>query len=284
MLIVEDLALTYADGTEALRGIDLRLGQGIFGLLGPNGAGKSSLMQLLATLQRPSRGSMRFDDVDLLAEPKRLRQQLGYLPQEFGVYPNASAIDLLDHLAVLKGVTARTERSTEIERLLTLVNLWDVRSRAVATFSGGMRQRFGVAQALIGRPRLIIVDEPTAGLDPEERNRLYDVLAEVAGEAVVIVSTHIIEDVASLCDRLGVLADGRLLFTGTPDELTAPLKDRVWISDQKKATGRLLSSRLVGRRRQFRIMSDTAPDPGSTRVEPTLEDGYLAVLKGAYPC
>ena len=284
MLVVEDLTLTYPDGTEALCGIDLRLGRGIFGLLGPNGAGKSSLMRLLATLQRPSRGSMRFDDIDLLTKPERLRQHLGYLPQDFGVYPNASALDLLDHLAVLKGVTARADRSTEIERLLNLVNLWEVRSRAVATFSGGMRQRFGVAQALIGRPRLIIVDEPTAGLDPEERNRLYDVLAQVAEGAIVIVSTHIIEDVASLCDRVGVLASGRLLFIGDPDELATPLLSRLWISDRKPATGLVLSSRLVGRRRQFRILSEASPGPGSAQIEPSLEDGYVAVLKGAHPC
>lgn len=284
MLAVEDLTLIYPDGTEALRGIDLCLGRGIFGLLGPNGAGKSSLMRLLATLQRPSRGSMRFDDIDLLAEPERLRQRLGYLPQDFGVYPNTSALDLLDHLAVLKGITARADRSAEIERLLTLVNLWEVRSRAVATFSGGMRQRFGVAQALIGDPRLIIVDEPTAGLDPEERNRLYDVLAEVAEDAVVIVSTHIIEDVASLCDRVGVLAGGRVQFIGTPDDLSALLLGRVWISDQQPAAGLVLSSRLLSRRRQFRIVSDTPPDPRSTQIEPAIEDGYLAVLKGARPC
>ena len=284
MLVVESLALTYPDGTEALRGIDLQLGRGIFGLLGPNGAGKTSLMQLLATLERPSRGSMRFDDIDLLAEPERLRQQLGYLPQDFGVYPSASALDLLDHLAVLKGITTRAERSAEIERLLNLVNLWEVRSRAVATFSGGMRQRFGIAQALIGRPRLIIVDEPTAGLDPEERNRMYDVLAELSQDAVVMVSTHIIEDVASLCDRLGVLASGRLLFIGTPDELVAPLLGRIWISDQKPAIGLVLSSQLVGRRRRFRIMSDAPPDPGSTQIDPALEDAYLALLKGAHPC
>lgn len=205
-------------------------------------------------------------------------------PQDFGVYPNTSALDLLDHLAVLKGITARADRSAEIERLLTLVNLWEVRSRAVATFSGGMRQRFGVAQALIGDPRLIIVDEPTAGLDPEERNRLYDVLAEVAEDAVVIVSTHIIEDVASLCDRVGVLAGGRVQFIGTPDDLSALLLGRVWISDQKPAAGLVLSSRLLSRRRQFRIVSDTPPDPRSTQIEPAIEDGYLAVLKGARPC
>lgn len=284
MLTVEDVWLTYPDGTEALRGIHLRLDHGIFGLLGPNGAGKSSLMQILATLQRPSRGSMRFDDLDLLAQPQRLRRQLGYLPQDFGVYPNTSAADLLDQLAVLKGITVRAERSREIKRLLTLVNLWEVGSRAVATFSGGMRQRFGVAQALIGRPRLIIVDEPTSGLDPEERNRLYDVLAQVAEEAVVIVSTHIIEDVASLCERVGVLASGRLLFTGTPSELVAPLQGRLWSTEREPQEGLVLSARLVARQRHFRVLYDRAPSAGATHVEPTLEDGYLAVLKGSQAC
>jgi ABC-type multidrug transport system ATPase subunit len=284
MLVVEDVWLRYPDGTEALRGIDLRLHHGIFGLLGPNGAGKSSLMQLLATLLRPSSGSMHFNDIDLLVEPQQVRRQLGYLPQEFGVYPNASAVDLLDHLAVLKGITARADRSAEVKRLLNLVNLWDVRTRAVATFSGGMRQRFGVAQALIGRPQLIIVDEPSAGLDPEERNRLYDVLAQVAAGAVVILATHIIEDVASLCERLGVLADGRLLFTGTPDELTLPLRNRVWCTDNEPEEGLVLSSRLVGGRRHFRVLGNGLAPAGATHVEPTLEDGYLAVLKGSQAC
>jgi ABC-type multidrug transport system ATPase subunit len=267
-----------------LRGVDLQLGPGIFGLLGPNGAGKTSLMQILSTLQKPSRGLVQFDGIDVLAEPRLLQMQLGYLPQEFGVYPQASAVDLLDHLAVLKGITARGERHGEIERLLNLVNLWGDRSRAVSTFSGGMRQRFGVAQALLGAPRLIIVDEPTAGLDPEERNRLYDVLAEVATDAVVIVSTHIIEDVASLCDQLGVLTSGRLLFTGTPEELISPIRTRLRVSAHKPAAGVLLSSRLVGRRPQYRFLSETPPDSESRLVEPTLEDGYLAVLKGAGEC
>ena len=284
MLIVEDVALTYPDGTEALHGIHLRLSHGIFGLLGPNGAGKSSLMQLLATLSRPSRGNMRFGNIDLLSQPQLLRRQLGYLPQNFGVYPSASAVDLLDQLAVLKGIMSRSERAAEIERLLTLVNLWPVRTRAVATYSGGMRQRFGVAQALIGQPRLIIVDEPTAGLDPEERNRLYDVLAEVAEGAVVIVSTHIIEDVASLCDRLGVLAGGRLLFTGTPEELAEPLSGRLWSTEIEPSDGLVLSSGLVRRRRHYRVLAEAAPCAGARPAEATLEDGYFAVLKGCLPC
>jgi ABC-type multidrug transport system ATPase subunit len=281
MLIVEDVALTYPDGTEALAGVDLKLEPGIFGLLGPNGAGKSSFMRLLATLQRPSRGSLQFDDIDLLSEPRRLRMRLGYLPQDFGVYPNVSAAALLDQPIVLKGIVRRQERTAEIERLLRLVNLWQVRDRLVATFSGGMRQRFGLAQALIGDPDLLIVDEPTAGLDPEERNRLHDLLAQIASEAVVIVSTHIIEDVVSLCDRVGVLASGRLLFTGTPEELTARVKGRVWTCNDTPELGSVLSSRLVGGHRLFRVLADEPPCSGAAPAGATLEDGYLAVLKDA---
>jgi ABC-type multidrug transport system ATPase subunit len=281
MLTIKDLALTYPDGTEALRGIDLRLEQGVFGLLGPNGAGKSTLMQLLATLLRPSRGTIGFAGIDVLAQPQSLRRLLGYLPQDFGVYPNVSALHLLDHLVVLKGVVDRAERHAETERLLRLVNLWDVRARAVASFSGGMRQRFGVAQALIGRPQLIIVDEPTAGLDPEERNRLYDVLVQVAEAAVVIISTHIIEDIASLCSRLGVLARGQLLFTGTPDELIGRVGGRIWVSTEEPRSGQILSSRLQGGQRRYRVLGEHPPGPEARQAEALLEDGYLAALKEA---
>lgn len=281
MLIVEDVALTYSDGTQALAGVDLKLEPGIFGLLGPNGAGKSSLMRLLATLQRPTRGKLQFDGIDLLSEPRRVRMRLGYLPQDFGVYPNASAADLLDQLIVLKGIVRRQDRIAEVERLLQLVNLWHVRDRAVANFSGGMRQRFGVAQALIGAPGLLIVDEPTAGLDPEERNRLHDLLVQIASNAVVIVSTHIIEDVASLCHRLGVLARGQLLFTGTPEELIARVNGSIWTCDDAPRCGSVLSSRWVGGQRIFRVLADEPPTIGAASAHATLEDGYLAVLKGA---
>ncbi|NBW89929.1 MAG: ABC transporter ATP-binding protein, partial [Gammaproteobacteria bacterium] len=196
MLTIRDLTYVYPNGTRALDGVTLELAPGMFGLLGPNGAGKSTLMRCLATLQVPNSGSIRFDGLDVLAEPARLRQQLGYLPQDFGVYPRVSAFDMLDHLAVLKGYAARGERRDAVERLLKQVNLWDVRRKAVAGFSGGMRQRFGIAQALLGDPRLIIVDEPTAGLDPEERNRFLNLLAEIGERVVVILSTHIVEDVA----------------------------------------------------------------------------------------
>lgn len=279
MLVINDVSLTYPDGTAALGGIDLAIDKGIFGLLGPNGAGKSSLMKVLATLLRPSRGTIRFAGIDALAEPRRVRTLLGYLPQDFGVYPNISAVDLLDQIVVLKGIAGRRERQAEIERLLRLVNLWDARNGIVARFSGGMRQRFGVAQALVGTPRLIIVDEPTAGLDPEERNRLYDVLARVAQDAVVIVSTHLIEDVSSLCDHVGVLADGRLRFSGTPEQLVDPVRGRMWICDAPPASGTVLSSRLVRRRPEHRVLSAAPLGPDARPAEASLEDGYLAWLK-----
>ena len=199
MLTIENLSHTYVNGTRALDDVNLNISAGMFGLLGPNGAGKSTLMRTVATLQVPTQGAIHFDGIDLIAEPERLRQTLGYLPQDFGVYPRVSAYDMLDHLAVLKGIGGRADRKETVEILLNQVNLWSVRKKALADFSGGMRQRFGIAQALIGNPRLIIVDEPTAGLDPEERNRFLNLLGEISDNIVVILSTHIVEDVADLC-------------------------------------------------------------------------------------
>jgi len=280
MLTIEDLWFAYPDGTEAVRGVSLDVPRGLFGLLGPNGAGKSTLMQMLATLKRPGRGAIRFEEVDVLAEPRRLRERLGYLPQDFGVYPNASARDLLDHLAVLKGVVGRGARRETVETLLRIVNLWEARDRAVASFSGGMRQRFGVAQALIGSPELIIVDEPTAGLDPEERNRFHDILVGLGGRAVVILSTHIVEDVANLCERMAVLAAGRILFEGAPAAMVAPLEGRLWTAPAEPAQGEILSSGLAAGRRAFRIVSDASPHPDAALAPPQLEDAYFAAMKG----
>jgi len=280
MLTIEDLSFAYPDGTEAVRGVSLHVPRGLFGLLGPNGAGKSTLMQMLATLKRPGRGAIRFGDIDVLAEPHRLRERLGYLPQDFGVYPHASARDLLDHLAVLKGVVGRAERREMVEALLRIVNLWDARDRAVAAFSGGMRQRFGVAQALIGSPELIIVDEPTAGLDPEERNRFHDILIGIGERAVVILSTHIVEDVANLCERMAVLAAGRILFEGAPSAMVAPLEGRLWTAPAETAQGVILSSGLAAGRRAFRVVSDTPPHPEAAPAPPQLEDAYFAAMKG----
>src|SRR5687767_15404802 len=228
MLSISNLSKTYANGVRALHDVTLDIGNGLFGLLGPNGAGKSTLMRTIATLQEPDRGSITFGGRNVVADPRYLRRQLGYLPQDFGVYPKIPAFDLLDHLAVLKGLGNRSQRVGQVEALLHLTNLYDVRKRAVSSFSGGMKQRFGIAQALLGDPRLIIVDAPTAGLDPEERNRFLNLLAEIGENVVVILSTHIVEDVSDLCSRMAILAGGRVLLTGEPRTVVDELAGRVW--------------------------------------------------------
>ena len=284
MLVVDRLSHVYADGTRALDGITLKIEPGLFGLLGPNGAGKSTLMRILATVQPPSEaGEMHLDQIDMLAEPLRLRRSLGYLPQEFGVYPHVSAFAMLDHLALLKGVAGRAERRDVVDHLLREVHLYPVRHKALAALSGGMRQRFGLAQALIGAPRLIIVDEPTAGLDPEERFQALDLLAAAAQNAIVILSTHIVADVAALCERMAILAGGRLLTTGSPTALVEALAGRVWRkqvdrSELAELSDRLLSSRLVSGRIVAHVLSEHIPSAGFAPVEPTLEDGYFAAL------
>jgi ABC-2 type transport system ATP-binding protein len=285
MLSLRDVCHTYPNGTRALDRVSLDVPKGMFGLLGPNGAGKSTLMRSIATLQTPSEGSIRFGDIDVLREPEKLRATLGYLPQDFGVYPRVSAYDLLDHLAVLKGITGRGERRETVETLLAQVNLWEVRKKAVAGYSGGMRQRFGVAQALIGRPSLIIVDEPTAGLDPEERNRFNNLLAEIGEQVVVILSTHIVEDVTDLCPRMAVLAGGRIVLQGAPGELVDTLKGRVW--RRAVDTGQLaayqadmnvIAHRLRAGRTVIHVLADAAPEAGFEPVEASLEDLYFATL------
>src|SRR5580765_3008846 len=226
MLEIANLSHTYANGTVALDNVNLSIPRGMYGLLGPNGAGKSTLMRTVATLQEPTAGTIRFGDIDVIAEPEALRRTLGYLPQDFGVYPRVSAYDMLDHMAVLKGVADGKARRETVESLLNQTNLWAVRKKALAGFSGGMRQRFGIAQALIGDPGLIIVDEPTAGLDPEERNRFLNLLAEIGENVVVILSTHIVDDVADLCPLMAVLANGRLQLEGKPADLIASTRGR----------------------------------------------------------
>src|SRR5690349_22055656 len=228
MLEIAHLSHTYANGTVALDDVSLSIPRGMFGLLGPNGAGKSTLMRTVATLQQPTAGTIKFGDIDVLGEPQRLRRTLGYLPQDFGVYPRVSAYAMLDQLALLKGITSGGERRSVVETLLNQTNLWTVRNKALAGFSGGMRQRFGIAQALIGNPELIIVDEPTAGLDPEERNRFLNLLAEIGENVVVILSTHIVDDVSDLCPRMAVLAGGRILTEGAPADLVQGLAGKVW--------------------------------------------------------
>ncbi|MGC1547272.1 MAG: ABC transporter ATP-binding protein, partial [Rhodanobacter sp.] len=255
MLTIRDLSKTYANGVRALRGVTLDIPNGMFGLLGPNGAGKSSLMRTIATLQDPDEGSVTLDGMDLLTDKQATRRLLGYLPQEFGVYPKVSAEAMLDHFAVLKGVTVKSERRELTEALLRQVNLWDVRKRKLGTFSGGMRQRFGIAQALIGDPKLVIVDEPTAGLDPEERNRFLNLLAEIGERVVVILSTHIVEDVTDLCQRMAIIGQGQVLLTGEPLEAIRSLDGHVWRRtidkaelDGYRARMNILSTRLAGGR------------------------------------
>jgi ABC-2 type transport system ATP-binding protein len=285
MLSLRDVCHIYPNGTRALDRVTLDVPKGMFGLLGPNGAGKSTLMRSIATLQTPSSGQIRFGDIDVLREPEKLRATLGYLPQDFGVYPRVSAYDLLDHLAVLKGISHRGERRETVETLLAQVNLWEVRKKAVAGYSGGMRQRFGVAQALIGRPSLIIVDEPTAGLDPEERNRFNNLLAEIGENVVVILSTHIVEDVTDLCPRMAVLAGGRIVLQGVPGELIGSLQGRVW--RRAIETGQLaahqaamnvIAHRLRAGRTVIHVLADALPEAGFEPVEASLEDLYFATL------
>jgi ABC-type multidrug transport system ATPase subunit len=259
----------------------------MFGLLGPNGAGKSSLMRCIATLQIPTSGAIRFGDIDVLASPEALRRTLGYLPQDFGVYPRVTALDMLDHLAVLKGFANGRERRETVDALLQQVNLWDVRKKALAGFSGGMRQRFGIAQALLGQPQLIIVDEPTAGLDPEERNRFLNLLAEIGENVVVILSTHIVEDVADLCPNMAIIASGRIVKTGAPLELIASMAGRVWRKtiaktelDAYRGDHEVIATRLFGGRTVIHVLADANPGDGFASVQGGLEDVYFSTLAG----
>jgi ABC-type multidrug transport system ATPase subunit len=285
MLELEDVSHVYANGTRALDHVSLSIPRGMYGLLGPNGAGKSTLMRTVATLQTPSEGRIRFGDIDIIAEPEKLRRTLGYLPQDFGVYPRVSAYDMLDHLAVLKGVFAKPDRKATVETLLHQVNLWKERHKNVGGYSGGMRQRFGIAQALIGNPELIIVDEPTAGLDPEERNRFLNLLAEIGENVVVILSTHIVEDVSDLCPRMAVMAEGRIQLEGVPIELIRATRGRIWMKaidraqlDSAKEKYEVISTRLFAGRTIVHILSDKDPGDGFTSVEGGLEDVYFTSL------
>jgi len=284
MLEIANLSHTYANGTVALDNVSLSLPRGMFGLLGPNGAGKSTLMRTVATLQAPTAGTITFGDIDVLAQPERLRRTLGYLPQDFGVYPRVSAYAMLDQMAVLKGITSKADRKSVVETLLAQTNLWNVRDKAIAGFSGGMRQRFGIAQALIGNPELIIVDEPTAGLDPEERNRFLNLLAGIGDNVVVILSTHIVDDVADLCPRMAVLANGRLQLEGKPADLIASTRGKVWKKaighaelEQYQSRHEVISTRLFAGQTIIHTLSDTRPD-GFDPVEGGLEDVYFSTL------
>ncbi|HYC88533.1 MAG TPA: ABC transporter ATP-binding protein [Thermoanaerobaculia bacterium] len=292
MLNLEKVTHVYPNGTRALDDVTLSIPKGMYGLLGPNGAGKSTLMRAIATLQTPTSGTIRFGDptgshpaIDVIAEPERLRRTLGYLPQDFGVYPRISAQDMLDHMAVLKGIASKADRKATVETLLHQVNLWSVRKKMLAGFSGGMRQRFGIAQALIGNPGLIIVDEPTAGLDPEERNRFLNLLAEIGENVVVILSTHIVEDVSDLCHRMAVLTDGRVQVEGSPQELIRATRGRIWMKVVDRAElpdvrerYEVLSTRLSAGRTVVHVLSDRDPGDGFTAADADLEDVYFSTL------
>ena len=287
MLSIQNLNKTYPNGVKALDGVCLNIPQGMYGLLGPNGAGKTSLMRTIATLQEPDSGSIRLGELDVLRQKDEVRQRLGYLPQDFGVYPRISAQDMLSHIALLKGITRSGERKDVVDAMLRRCNLYDVRKKSLTTFSGGMRQRFGIAQALIGNPQLLIVDEPTAGLDPGERNRFYNLLAEIGENVVIVLSTHIVEDVMDLCNRMAIIHLGKVLFEGRPEEAIAQLKDRVWRrSIEKTQLGeyeqryKVISSRLVAGRPVLHVLSPHAPEDGFAPAPPDLEDVFFTRIRG----
>ncbi|HVO89316.1 MAG TPA: ABC transporter ATP-binding protein [Casimicrobiaceae bacterium] len=290
MLEISGLSKTYPNGVRALNDVSLSIPTGMFGLLGPNGAGKSTLMRTLATLQDPDAGSIRFDGIDVLRDKEAIRRRLGYLPQDFGVYPKVSAEDMLDHLARLKGMSDRAQRREVVAALLKQVNLHEVRRKALGGYSGGMRQRFGVAQALLGNPSLIIVDEPTAGLDPEERVRFHNLLADIGSNVVVILSTHIVSDVEDLCARMAVIHRGQVLVTGEPATLVRTLDGRVWQKfitrdelDEAKTRYRVISTRLASGRTSMRVVGDARPDDAFEPAIATLEDVYFAAVGGFLP-
>ncbi len=286
-LHIQNLNKQYGNGVKALDGVSLSLGNGMFGLLGPNGAGKSSLMRTLATLQLPDSGQVHFDGQDIYKDSQYMRSRLGYLPQDFGVYPKISAVDLLNHMAVLKGMRNKNERKDQVMSLLQQTNLYEVRKRAVSTYSGGMRQRFGIAQALLGDPQLIIVDEPTAGLDPLERNRFHDLLSEIGEQKVVLLSTHIVEDVHDLCPEMAVLAGGKIILKGKPSILTESLNGRIWrktiskeaLSDYTNLFNVISTRRLAGQI-QLHVWADERPAKDFEPFYPGLEEVYFSALFG----
>jgi len=285
MLNISNLSKTYPNGVEALKNVSLDIPAGMYGLLGPNGAGKSTLMRTIATLQQPDSGSISLDGLDILANPGELRKQLGYLPQDFGVYPRISALDMMDHMAILKGFTNRKERKEVVEGLLQQTNLYDVRKKALAGFSGGMRQRFGIAQALIGDPALIIVDEPTAGLDPEERNRFLNLLSDIGENKVVILSTHIVDDVTNLCPLMAIIANGQIVREGKPADLIQDLSGSIWIKtvdrgdvEDHKSRHNVISSHLNAGQYRLHALATSDPGDGFEAQNPDLEDVYFSTL------
>ncbi|HXC96829.1 MAG TPA: ABC transporter ATP-binding protein [Edaphobacter sp.] len=285
-LTITGLSKTYPNGVRALKDLSLTIGNHMFGLLGPNGAGKSTLMRTVATLQDPDSGSVQLDGLNVLTQKDEVRRVLGYLPQEFGVYPKMSALDMLHHLAILKGITNKTERTQMVEALLQQTNLWDARKKALSTYSGGMKQRFGIAQALLANPKLIIVDEPTAGLDPAERNRFLNLLSSIGSNVTVILSTHIVDDVRELCPRMAIISNGQLLLEGAPTEALNSLRGKIWskvvaTDDELRAletTFKVVSTHLVGGLHEVRVHADSSPGDGFRAVESELEDVYFLNL------
>jgi ABC-type multidrug transport system ATPase subunit len=287
-LSIQQLDKTYSNGVHGINKVSLEIPNGMFGLLGPNGAGKSSLMRTIATLQEPDTGSIHLNGLDVLVDKKSLRRQLGYLPQDFGVYPKVSAEELLNHFAVLKGLTSPGQRKEVVGCLLQQTNLWEVRKRQLGTFSGGMRQRFGIAQALLGAPKLVIVDEPTAGLDPDERNRFLNLLGEIGGSIVVILSTHIVADVTDLCPRMAIMVNGQILTQGEPQAAISAVQNKIWRKSVSKEAlpdyqqrFAVLSVRLIGGKPVINVFADTQPDDGFVMVAPDLEDVYFLGLRRA---
>lgn len=285
MLEIKNLSKTYSNGVKALDNVNLTIEPGMFGLLGPNGAGKSSLMRTISTLQQADEGSIVFNGINVQSDPFEIRRQLGYLPQDFDVYPRISAYDLLDHMAVLKGLSNKKSRIESVEGLLAQTNLWDARKKAVSTFSGGMKQRFGIAQALLGDPQLIIVDEPTAGLDPEERNRFHNLLSDIGQNKVVILSTHIVDDVEELCSKLAVLAGGKIQLVGQPSELVETLSGCIWrkiihkeeLADYQSRFD-VISTRLKAGQTVVHVIDDSQPEETFEQLTPDLEDVYFSTL------
>jgi ABC-2 type transport system ATP-binding protein len=285
-LEIRGISKRYSNGVQALNNLSLTIGNNMFGLLGPNGAGKSTLMRTIATLQDPDSGQILLNGLDVVANKDAVRRQLGYLPQEFGVYPRISALDMLHHLAVMKGISKAGERKEIVESLLKQTNLWDARKKALSTYSGGMKQRFGIAQALLANPKLIIVDEPTAGLDPAERNRFLNLLSSLARDVIVILSTHIVDDVRELCPRMAIISNGEVVLEGAPEESLEKLKGGVWSilvnSEEEFAevskNFKLVSTKLLGGAHELRIYSDTNPGERFRAVDPALEEVYFLTL------
>ncbi|WP_103863502.1 ABC transporter ATP-binding protein [Aquimarina sp. I32.4] len=281
-LEINNLSKKYPNGVKALQNVSLSIGKGMFGLLGQNGAGKSTLMRTIATLQNPDSGAIHFNNIDVLKEPHEIRKILGYLPQEFGVYPNVNAYEMLMHMADMKGISNKKERKEIVEALLHKVNLWDAKKNTLGGYSGGMKQRFGIAQALLNNPQLIIVDEPTAGLDPMERNRFYNLLSELSEDTIVILSTHIVEDVSTLCNDMAIIGNGKVLRTGKPDVLEVSLKDMLWElqidKDQLhnyKKEHLVISNRIHRGKMMITVVAEDIPTPHFLPKSPTLEDIYF---------